>query len=359
MPDSPVIDVAIGLALIFGVFAGMNSALTEGLSRILGLRADYLVRGIRSLVMGTATKAKDAPGHDAGAAGSPAPGADDAAKAAAAQQDAADATASQELLSALLNDGVISSQGAAQAGALAKGVDKVGRQDLRRMPAYLSSRAFAQAVVSYLLPDAQGTTSFTTLETSITAMPPPIGPALLTLAKNADGDIAKFRSLVEGWYDDHMQRVSGWYKRHVRWFSLSFGAVLVIAFNVNAIGIAQSLYSDQSLRSAVVSEAFLASPCPTPTATATGTTSPTDANAGPADCLKQAHDEITRISGIGVPLGWAGSQRPTAHFGSWALRLLGWLITALALTLGARFWFDALSRLGTLRSSGDKPSTST
>ncbi len=38
--------------------------------------------------------------------------------------------------------------------------------------------------------------------------------------------------------------------------------------------------------------------------------------------------------------------------------LLGWLITALALTLGAPFWFDLLTKFMSLRSAGTRPSAS-
>jgi hypothetical protein len=37
---------------------------------------------------------------------------------------------------------------------------------------------------------------------------------------------------------------------------------------------------------------------------------------------------------------------------------VGWVIIVLSAVMGARFWFDALSKLGTLRSSGPKPDTS-
>jgi hypothetical protein len=331
MPDSPVLDVAIGLALVFGIVAGLTSALTEAISRWLGLRADYLLRGIRSLVLGEAMPSTD--------------------KRATIPNGSAQEQ-SRDFMQTLLSDGVVSSQGAAKVGALTAGAAQVARSELRAMPAYLSSRAFAQAVVSYLLPDPTGDTEFTDLEATIATIPAPFGPALRTLARNADGNVANLRTLIEHWYDDHMQRVSGWYKRHVRWFSLACGAILVVLFNVNAIGIAQSLYSDQNLRAAVVTEAFAAAPCPPSVPNSADTT----ANA--ANCLKKAHDEITKISGIGIPLGWSGAQRPSSDAGAWALRALGWLLTALALTLGARFWFDALSRLGSLRSTGDKPSPS-
>ena len=37
------------------------------------------------------------------------------------------------------------------------------------------------------------------------------------------------------------------------------------------------------------------------------------------------------------------------------LVLVGFLITIIALTPGARFWFDLLGKLGSLRSTGPKP----
>jgi hypothetical protein len=40
------------------------------------------------------------------------------------------------------------------------------------------------------------------------------------------------------------------------------------------------------------------------------------------------------------------------------LVLLGWALTVGALTPGARFWFDLLSKLGSLRSTGPKPPAS-
>ncbi|MEX2565436.1 MAG: hypothetical protein WD431_05805 [Cyclobacteriaceae bacterium] len=35
--------------------------------------------------------------------------------------------------------------------------------------------------------------------------------------------------------------------------------------------------------------------------------------------------------------------------------LLGWIITAFAITLGAPFWFDLLKRVMSIRASGEKP----
>jgi hypothetical protein len=37
------------------------------------------------------------------------------------------------------------------------------------------------------------------------------------------------------------------------------------------------------------------------------------------------------------------------------VQILGWLLTALALSLGAPFWFDMLNKFINLRGAGDKP----
>ena len=38
-----------------------------------------------------------------------------------------------------------------------------------------------------------------------------------------------------------------------------------------------------------------------------------------------------------------------------AFKLLGWLMTALAVSIGAPFWFDLFGRLVNLRATGAKP----
>jgi hypothetical protein len=44
-------------------------------------------------------------------------------------------------------------------------------------------------------------------------------------------------------------------------------------------------------------------------------------------------------------------------WGFWVM-LLGWLVIAFAVSFGAPFWFDALSKLGSPRNSGTKPQPS-
>jgi hypothetical protein len=52
MPTSGVLDLAIGLVFVFAVTAAVSSAVTELISRFLGLRGAYLLTGLRELVDG-------------------------------------------------------------------------------------------------------------------------------------------------------------------------------------------------------------------------------------------------------------------------------------------------------------------
>ena len=43
--------------------------------------------------------------------------------------------------------------------------------------------------------------------------------------------------------------------------------------------------------------------------------------------------------------------------GSLFIKLIGWIITILAISLGAPFWFDILNKVASIRSSGTKPAS--
>lgn len=88
-------------------------------------------------------------------------------------------------------------------------------------------------------------------------------------------------------------------------------------------------------------------------------------------------DQLGALQQAGLPIGWSASARPQvfddgcpkgearclqtlpvanlAWLGNVLLIPAGWLLTALACTLGAPFWFDALSKLVRLRGAGGKP----
>src|SRR5262249_9025054 len=188
--------------------------------------------------------------------------------------------------------------------------------------------------------------------------PPPGRAPLLRMMTEAQGSRDKFRGSLEHWYDDTMDRVSGWYKRYVQRIILVISIVLVASLNVDSINIAQVLWRLPTERAAVAAAAAK--------------------QAGSGSSASQNADEVVRsISALKLPLGWtpphittvspAGARTVVVSTdpqhvplgpASWLIKLLGLLITVLALSLGAPFWFDALTKLGSLRQAGPKPARS-
>jgi hypothetical protein len=392
VPSSGIIDLAIGLVFIFGVTAAISSAVTEAIARFLGLRGAYLLTGLRELV-DNGSKAVDLGQADAAyqtmrrladnAVGSP------AAPAAADMPSMAAALLGGPILSTQGMTGQITSRkitipqtatAAANgtvtplAGAQATRLPQMkmtdgGRSslwsDCRSLPAYISSRSFAEAVVDLVVPTSTAPTTMTVIREKVAALPDTVGPfkpALQVMLKNVGDDVTQFTTELENWYDDHMDRVSGWYKQHAAKITLVVGALLIVLLNINALTIGRTLYSDSAVSAAVSSVAASHPDCPT-----------TEAEGA---CLTDLQTALSDAVTAGLPIGWGtvrACKNPKVHCdfldqrgilsptggsgGQIALVLIGFLLMVISIVPGARFWFGLLSRLGTLRSSGPAPAT--
>ena len=158
------------------------------------------------------------------------------------------------------------------------------------------------------------------------------GQALLEVYHRASGDAIQFRRDAEAWFDDQMERLSGVYKRWSQWVVWSIGLSLALALNANTFRMAETLWNDASSRQTIVAAA---------------------GNATAGESVAKAHADIGSLP---LPLGWNGNGYH--DFWGWAIAFLGALITFGAISLGAPFWFDTLSRLSRVRSTGAPPPSS-
>ena len=403
MLGSGIIDVAIGLAFIFGVTAAVSSVFTELIARFLGLRGAYLLGGLRELLDGpTGETVLSAATHNyqelkglvEGAATDAADGAATTAPATAkteatttpnatSKEDAnPEEPATRSATGALLGSPILRSQGMVgdissrdlvlQPGKGSRPPRVTGGagkrlllRDRRSLPSYISAKSIADAIIDLLVPNSAGDTTMTKIDAGIKNLPPWMGSlktSLQALANSAGQDIGLFRTSVENWYDDHMARVSGWYKRHVAKITIVIGAILVLLLNINTITIGRTLYGNSVVRTAVSTVAAKTTSCQGKT---------------PQDCLAGLQSQVSAAAQAGLPIGWgtvadcAAVKSPcnwwqargitsTTGNSAWQilLVLIGFLITIIALTPGARFWFDLLGKLGSLRSTGPKPASS-
>jgi hypothetical protein len=61
--DSRIVEVAIGLTFVFAALAGAMSLITTGISSLLQLHSELLLRGLRSLLDGAARSGCRRPGE--------------------------------------------------------------------------------------------------------------------------------------------------------------------------------------------------------------------------------------------------------------------------------------------------------
>jgi hypothetical protein len=195
---------------------------------------------------------------------------------------------------------------------------------------------------------------------------------------------------VEGYFDDAMERVSGWYKRRVQGYLIIFALVVTVLLNADTLAMATELSTNDALRTGIVTaaeqqmtEALAATNTSTgtvttptengitqPAATAatdtiTTTAAPVNADAAQIDGdtpageagqqLQEKLDQLKALQNLGLPVGW--QRWPQGS--EWITKIIGLLITAIAVSFGAPFWFELLNKLVNLRMAGRNPGETT
>jgi len=219
-----------------------------------------------------------------------------------------------------------------------------------------------------------------------------IGMAIEPLLDSANGQFDQAVRNIETWYDSSMDRVSGWYKRRTQILLFVIAAVVALGFNIDSIEIAKSLRQSDSLRQSMVEAAVQR--VEQGQAPAAGGQRE---SAAVREEMQQVVASMQEYESMGLPVGFsclatpavpgasaeAGAKTATAATtgawasnvstarrclasangmlsnGDWLTKLIGLLLTALAVTLGAPFWFDLLNRVVNLRSSGRRPVATT
>jgi hypothetical protein len=224
---------------------------------------------------------------------------------------------SQDFVTRLYSHGLINSlfKGTYNA-ATAKGLFSK-----RNLPSYIPSKNFALALID--------------MKNAGVNLPQNIKDALKAFETVAGQDVAQLQLHIEEWYNGAMDRVSGWYKRRSQWIILTLGLAAAIAVNADCIDIAKRLSTDSNLRQSVERMAET-----------TAKANPVNDQRTPLDRIK---DDLASLDGIGLPMGW-GKQHPEA-LEMVKLHWAGWLLTALAISLGAPFWFDMLNKIMVVRST--------
>lgn len=308
------VEIAISIITVFLVLSLFVTAATEFCATILKTRAKYLKRALKNLL-------KD------------------------------DALIKEFHSNALLRgDGVSLVQG------------PVPLPDAMLHPSYIGAKTFSRSLITALgrLDDAQGDSPDHSLEAirgSITKIThKPLKEALLVLVAEAERKGTAISDEIEAWYDSLMQRVSGAFKRKQQSFAFCVGLLAAAVFNIDVVGLTSDLKNDE-LRATYLETAQQFSQ--NAELRAAFSSEVQDSEVTKDEVLAMWNDLDTVGLGWPVEVVEAGTLKTYfCYIGeNWSL-LFGWLIAALAATLGAPFWFDILSKFVNLRGVGPKPAPS-
>jgi hypothetical protein len=208
-----------------------------------------------------------------------------------------------------------------------------GLMDKGKHPSYVPARSFASVVMDLVTPEHPGSITFEQLESGINALPEgDVKRTLLALIQNANHDLDQAQKAIEGWFNDTMDRVSGWYKRRTQLWTFLLAALLTIGMNADTVQAARKLWIAPTLRSTVVENAKGQAASP------------------PASGQTVSDAQLAQL---GQLVGWQAVVDYSAL--AWIERLLGWVLTICAVSLGAPFWFDTLNRIVNIRAAGKNP----
>jgi hypothetical protein len=197
-----------------------------------------------------------------------------------------------------------------------------------RKPSYIPAETFRLAIGNILA--GEGTVkSIDEAQTAVHNLPEDseLRKVLLILIDEAENDFRMLQENVETLFNNSMNRVSGWYKSKAQTITFFVALVIACVSNADTIQITRSLANDPALRDALVAQAQEYAKQDVP---------PT---AGVDETIRGMKD-------LGVPLGWKGPPD------NWLEKIVGLLLSTLAMTFGAPFWFDLLKKVVNIRSSG-------
>jgi hypothetical protein len=375
MLNSVILDVAIGMGFLYLLLSLIASVVQEILSAFMQLRSANLQRGMRSLLsgnsIGSGADLVDSiytHGLVRGLYSDPEKDLNpDSVKRKEMDADDSGAAKFRRTVASLKRLDWLRSLMRRVIGIHPeKEIAGVSNQML--LPAYIPSRTFAMAMVDILNQkksvgkDAMNEIHQFLAQHHAQFRDNKATEAMLALAADAQGDLKKFQDNLEGWYNAAMDRASGWYKRYTQTLLLALGLLMAMAFNVDSLRVSKVLWFDRDARQSMVDAAsqYMKDHPQPPVKAVAGTEQSFQAND-----LKTRLQETTQqfdavTSGALLPVGWKRSYKDNLKYlwdnkeaGGWRLLQLfpGWLITALAISLGAPFWFDLLNKFMVVRST--------
>ncbi|TCC93426.1 hypothetical protein EZ428_01245 [Pedobacter frigiditerrae] len=285
------------------------------------------------------------------------------------------------------------------------------KENADKLPSYIPATNFAMATIDIIAEKSGARTNdlFADFKNGLTALKNQQAntlikdglPKLLETLANSSKDINELQANVEKWFNEYMDRVSGWYKNKYRWVTRIIAICIALAFNLNMVRIIKTIHNDPILKASLVSSAEKL--VDQPDVVKDYYLSKVDVHFNEidkkydsilkdtatkkinVDSLKNERDSekykvltkyneeqyyfassmIKNISSDKLIFGWTKNPfkvldertnlRRNMYCYEYLVSFLGLMIGAIAISMGAPFWFEVMMKLVNVRRAGLKP----
>ena len=182
-------------------------------------------------------------------------------------------------------------------------------------------------------------------------LPPKLRDSLFRLAERAEAKadnlenrLVQFQTEISSWFDRSMERASGVYRRNARGVAFLIGIAIAASLNADTFYIVSRLSKDPTIRASITRSAEQFTPQSAETIAEDLTT------------VRNTVDQL--VADLPLPLGRSEIvlQQQAIDAANWPVpiprRFFGWLVTGIAISMGSSFWFELLSKVVRVRSTG-------
>ena len=378
MNISVILDIGIGLVIVYIAGAVLVSAIQELIASLLQWRSQHLKESILQMMLNASSEVQTKPSDSqTNPSDSQTP-----------NKIEKEFSIAKELRDNIYNSSFVQSLNHTSINFSGKREKITGEKYkelfARTDPSYLSSETFATALIQQLKEELKGmldnpqnastSGAIKTIKNKINdsdKIPTSLKETLTTLADRAslkasetDNKLLIFQQEIETWFDRSMDRASGVYKRNAQLLCFFLGFAIAIIFNLDSLFLAQRLSQDTAMRSALAGGAETI---------VRESTAQNSQSFNPGKLQENINSLLGNSSFIApitenadnlmsCPDKKQTSKNPTScdpsekTLNPWKIfpTVAGWIITALAIYMGAPFWFDILGKLVNVRSTGKK-----
>ena len=249
-------------------------------------------------------------------------------------------------------------------------IQSLASSDSAICPSYIPANKFVTAALDLISGKGNAANDMAAVRAGIKSIPNEhLQVTLTTIMDKAHDDPAMVQHLLEQWFDENMDRVTGWYKKHTQVWAIILASIITLVMNADALRMASLLWTTPTLRAAMVEQAKVRADKARPDESLPlveypDPTNPTDSRPVnvPSDqaLTPEEKAELAQLT------GWTSDRKAYDDWkkdsktgkSPWDIlldHLLGWIVTAIAVSMGAPFWFDTLNRFMNIRNAGRSP----